>query len=128
MAKTDTAITGACGEHFVAAYLSGHKLIVAMPRAGIRGSDLFVSSVKNGPAIRVQVKTGTQCRRKDPQEGEILLWYASRSAVDQINDYLWYAFVWLNGWPEAEAPPQLFIVPSTLVAARVRSCLVGCRN
>jgi len=38
-----TAITGACGEHYIAGYLSGHHLIVAMPRGGIPGSDLFVS-------------------------------------------------------------------------------------
>jgi predicted metal-dependent hydrolase len=34
MGKVDNAITGACGEHYVASYLSGSKLLVAMPRAG----------------------------------------------------------------------------------------------
>ena len=55
MAKTRiaTAITGACGEHYIAGYLSGHHLIVAMPRGGIPGSDLFVAKESGGPALRV---------------------------------------------------------------------------
>lgn len=37
MPKSSTAILAACGEHYVAAYLSGPiYLIVALPRAGVR--------------------------------------------------------------------------------------------
>jgi hypothetical protein len=42
--KTASAIVGASGEHYVAGYLSGLSLIVAMPRAGIPGCDLLISS------------------------------------------------------------------------------------
>lgn len=60
MKRSTTTLVGASGEHYVAAYLSGFQLIVAMPRAGIPGSDLFVSKEKGGHVLRVQVKTGTQ--------------------------------------------------------------------
>ncbi len=46
--KVATAIIGACGEHYVASYLSGLNLIVAMPRVGISGFDLIVSKEKQG--------------------------------------------------------------------------------
>lgn len=123
MGKTDSAIIGACGEHYVASYLSGFKLIVAMPRAGVPGSDMFVSDVKNGPALRVQVKTGTQARRKTKAEGEIFLWYASKRAITNVSRYLWYAFVYLDRWPEGDREPTLLIVPSHVVAAQVKKCL-----
>jgi hypothetical protein len=74
MKKTSTAIIGACGEHFVAAYLSGFQLTVAMPRGGIPGFDLLVTKEKSGHAIRIQVKTGTQSTRKTKKDGEIYLW------------------------------------------------------
>ena len=99
MKKTSTAIIGACGEHYVAAYLSGHNLIVAMPRAGIPGFDLIVSNEKGGHSIRVQVKTGTQATRKTKDEGNIYLWSTSYAAIERDDKYLWYAYVWLNHWP-----------------------------
>ena len=58
MAKASTAILAACGEHYVAAYLSRFQLIVALPRAGVPGVDLLVASQKGGRAIRVQVADG----------------------------------------------------------------------
>ena len=44
--KADNAILGSCGEHYIAAYLSGYGLIVAMPRGGMPGFDLFVTRWK----------------------------------------------------------------------------------
>lgn len=123
MRKTDSAIIGACGEHYVASYLSGFRLIVAMPRAGVPGSDMFVSRVNNGPALRIQVKTGTQARRKDKVEGDIFLWYASKRAITNVSKYLWYVFVYLDGWPQESRDPTLLIVPSETVAAQVKKCL-----
>ena len=123
MAKTDNATIGACGEHYVASYLSGFKLLFAMPRAGIPGSDLFVSNVAKGPAIRVQVKTGTQSYAKTKVDGEIYLWHASTKATANVSPFQWYAFVWLNGWPSSENQPKVFIVPSYFVAERVQGCV-----
>jgi hypothetical protein len=122
MKKTATAIIGACGEHYVAAYLSGHNLIVAMPRAGIPGFDLIVSKEKGGHSIRVQVKTGTQSTRKNKIEGHIYLWSTSYTAIELNDDYLWYAYVWLNGWPDSENLPEVFFVPSNLVVKVMKEC------
>ncbi len=124
MTKPSTAIIGACGEHYIAAYLSGFKLIVAMPRGGIPGSDLFVTNEKGGQAIRVQVKTGTQATRNTKDEGEIYLWATSYAAIERDDKHLWYAYVWLNGWPNEENLPEVFFVPSKVVV----KCMKGCRE
>lgn len=120
--RTATAIVGASGEHYVAGYLSGYKLIVAMPRAGIPGCDLLVSNETNGRAIRLQVKTGTQSTRKTKEEGEIYLWSTSYAAIDRDDKNLWYAYVYLNGWPNNEKLPEVFFVPSKTVASCMKEC------
>ena len=122
MKKTTTAIIGACGEHYVAAYLSGANLIVAMPRAGIPGFDMLVSNEKGGHAIRVQVKTGTQATRKTKEEGEIYLWSTSYSAIERDDQYLWYAYVWLKNWPAENNLPEVFFVPSKVVVETMKEC------
>jgi hypothetical protein len=125
MGRKTTAIVGACGEHFIAAYLSAVKdfqLIVAMPRGGIPGTDLYVSHERGGTTIRVQVKTGRQATKNDKKEGPIYLWQTSESAIERDDKHLWYAFVWLNGWPEGTNLPEVFFVPSKLVAKCVKQC------
>ncbi len=124
MKKTSTAIIGACGEHYVAAYLSGFEFIVAMPRAGIPGSDLFVSLERRGRPIRLQVKTGTQATRRDKEAGKIYLWATSYSVIERGDKDLWYAYVWLKGWPSEESQPEVFFVPSKVVV----KCMKDCRN
>jgi len=93
-----------------------------MPRAGIPGSDLFVSKEKGGYALRVQVKTGTQATRKTKDEGEIYLWATSYAAIERDDKYLWYAYVYLNGWPTGEKPPEVFFVPSRIVVRCMKEC------
>jgi len=122
MKKTTTAVIGACGEHYVAAYLSGHGLIVAMPRAGIPGFDMIVSNEKGGHSIRVQVKTGTQSTRKTTDEGDIYLWSTSYAVIERDDEYLWYAYVWLKGWPQKENSPEVFFVPSKYVTEVMKEC------
>lgn len=122
MKKSATATIGACGEHYVAAYLSGQQLIVAMPRAGVPGFDMLVSTEKGGHAIRVQVKTGTQATRKTKDEGDIYLWSTSYSAIDRDDKFLWYAYVWLNDWPSKEKLPEIFFVPSKVVVDCMKEC------
>ena len=122
MKKSATSLVGASGEHYVAAYLSGFQLIVAMPRAGIPGSDLFVSKEKGGHPLRVQVKTGTQATRRTKDEGDIYLWSTSYSAIERNDKYLWYAYVYLNGWPNGENPPEAFFVPSRTVVRCMKDC------
>jgi hypothetical protein len=122
MKKTASTIIGACGEHYVAAYLLGHKLVVSLPRAGIQGFDLIVSNEKGGPSIRIQVKTGTQSTRKKKVEGHIYLWQTAYSVIESDDEYLWYAFVWLNGWPKEDNLPEIFFVPSNVVVEVLKAC------
>lgn len=121
--KPDNAIKGSCGEHYIAAYLSGCGLIVAMPRGGMPGFDLFVTREKSGHAFRIQVKTGTQAIKNHKDLGSIYLWATSYKVIDLNDPYLWYAYVWLRDWPNGEKTPEVFFVPSSVVVA----CMKGCQ-
>lgn len=118
-----SVIIGACGEHYVAGYLSGFGLIVAMPRAGIPGCDLLVATSKGGRAARLQVKTGTQSTKTDREEGKIYLWWTSPTVIEREDRNLWYAYVWLKGWPHKEQPPEVFFVPSKVVVKCLKQCI-----
>jgi hypothetical protein len=119
MAKSSTAILAACGEHYVAAFLSRFDLIVALPRAGVPGCDLLVANERGRNPISIQVKTGTQSTRKDKLEGPIYLWYTSFTAIERVEENLWYAYVWINNWPnDDKKQPEIFFVPSELSRKR----------
>jgi hypothetical protein len=120
--KLATTIVGACGEHYVAAYLSGHGLIVAIPRGGVPGSDVFVSKEQGGNALRVQVKTGTQATRRDKEVGNIYLWATSYAVIERNDRNVWYAYLWLNGWPAGEKSPEVFFVPAKVVVNCMKEC------
>lgn len=120
--KRPSVVIGASGEHYIAGYLSGLGLIVAMPRAGIPGCDLLVATSKSGQALRLQIKTGTQSTKTTKEEGKIYLWSTSYGAIDRDDENLWYAYVWLNGWPQAEQLPEVFFVPSKIVVKCMKEC------
>lgn len=122
MTKPATAITGACGEHYIAAYLSGFQLIVATPRGGIPGCDLLIANERGGHAIRVQVKTGTRSTKNDKDDGPIYLWDTSYAVINRDDKHLWYAYVSLNGWPNKENLPEVFFVPSKVVVTCMKDC------
>jgi hypothetical protein len=124
MTKIATAVIGACGEHYVASYLSRLGLIVALPRAGVPGCDLLVTHQSGGKSIRLQVKTGTDLPRKDKSVGLILLWRTSFKVIDANLDNLWFAYVWLKeDWPKNEGTcPEVFFIPACDVAATLSQC------
>ena len=62
MKNSNRLIVGACGEYYVAAYLSGFDFVVALPRGGTATVDLFVTKEK-GVTLSVQVKTGKEAKR-----------------------------------------------------------------
>jgi hypothetical protein len=97
-----------------------------MPRAGVPGLDLLISNEKGGRAIRMQVKTGTQATRNDKELGKkIYLWPTSYAAIERGDDeFLWYAYIWLNDWPSKENLPEVFFVPSQVVA----KCMKGSKD
>lgn len=121
--KFATTLVGACGEHYIAAFLSGYNLIVGIPRGGVPGSDLFVSKEKGGNAIRVQVKTGTQATTRNREVGNIYRWSTSYKVIERNDRNLWYAYVWLNGWPNGENVPEVFFVPAKVVIRVMKGCL-----
>jgi len=121
IAKPANTVIGACGEHYVAAYLSGSGLVVAMPRGGTSRFDLLVTKENGGRAIQVQVKTGTNPTRKTKAEGQIYLWRTSAGVLKWNDSNLWYAYVNLNNWPKGEHPPELFFVPSRVVIKCLKS-------
>src|SRR5262245_3745865 len=122
MSKPSTAILAACGEHYVASYLSGFQLIVALPRAGVPGCHLLVATKNPGPPGRIQVKTGTKSTKKDKREGPIYLWHTSFKVIENADPTLWYAYVWLRGWPEEDNHPEVFFVPSDVVVKTMAKC------
>lgn len=118
MPKLSSAIIGACGEHYVAAYLSRNDLLVALPRAGVKGSDLFVAAVESGRPLRIQVKTAI-----DPkgtlQGREFYSWFTNCPTIEHCTDTTWYAYVSLNAWPQTDDLPEVFFVPSGEVLKRL---------
>ena len=114
-------MTGACGEFYIAAYLTRYGLIVALPRAGIPGSDLLVMSTSGRRSLGIQVKTGTDSLRtpKWTEKKEVYQWSTSVFIIETHHENLWYAFVWLKDWPKAEELPEVFFLPSSVVAERM---------
>jgi hypothetical protein len=114
-----TTITGTCGEHYVAAYLAGHGLIVALPRAGMPGTDLFVADPAGGKPIRVQVKTATKAFGTD-KDGEFYSWDTSENVIEYHDESLWYAYASLDDWPKGPGIPKVFFIPSAVVVSRMK--------
>lgn len=107
---------GPSGEFYVASFLSAHNLCVGLPRGGAARFDLVVAHESGAPSLLIQVKSGTQSRRKDKDVGSIFEWQTGKKSIDDHDKYFWYAFVWLNGWPEAQYIPRVFFVPSRRVS------------
>jgi hypothetical protein len=120
MTKAANAIIGACGEFYVAAYLSVHGFVVAVPRGGTPTCDLLVTNEKGGHAICLQVKTGKKAHTKTKKE-EYYCWHTSYSVIERDGKNLWYVYVWLNGWPDREKLPDVFFVPSNVVVERMKA-------
>jgi hypothetical protein len=118
MSKT-TAITGACGEHYVAAYLSALDFVVALPRGGVPSCDLLVTTESAGKSISIQVKTATSPLNKLRGE-HYYAWPTSAKAMNLVSNSHWYAFVNLNNWPENDTHPEVFFIPSNIVAAEIK--------
>jgi hypothetical protein len=89
--KISTAIKGAAGEFYVAAYLSALNLVVALPRGGVPSSDLLVTTPTGGKTISLQIKTATKPENKHGKYGDYLTWIVS--AKSRAIGSHWYIFV-----------------------------------
>lgn len=122
MGKRKSIIIAATGEHYAAAFLSSMGLVVAMPRGGTPSTDLIVTSEKGGRSVSLQVKTGTSSHMvyKRKPENNYWLWDTGFKAMNLSNEFHWYAFVFLNEWPSSGRSPDVFFVPSKIVAKCIR--------
>lgn len=123
MAKLQNAILSACGEHYVASYLSGMGVVVAFTRGGTPATDLIVTSETGGRSVSLQVKAGglfshTIYKRKP--ENNQWTWRAGSKAMDRAKESHWYAFVYIGDWPQGGDSPKVFFVPSKIVAKKLR--------
>src|SRR5579862_3856940 len=125
MAKRQRGILGTCGEHYVASYLSGMGVVVALTRSGTPATDIIVTSESGGRSVSLQVKTGATYNytnyKRNP-ENNYWVWRVGSKALDGARESHWYAFVSIGDWPQIkDAPnPNVFFVPSKVVAKTLR--------
>jgi hypothetical protein len=122
MPRHATAITGAAGEHFVAARLAAMGFVVALTRGGSPTADILVSTRLSDRTIAIQVKTATWARREyktaKSKPNNHWEWQMGWDCDASAAPNLWYASVDLRGWPDGPVP-EVFLVPSSRVASMV---------
>ncbi len=118
--KTSTAVKGACGEFYVASYLSALGLIVALPRGGVPSSDLLVTTPDGGKTISLQIKTATSPYNPSKKHGNYYAWSCSEKSLSVKSPTHWYAFVDLKGWTNGGENPEIYFVPSGTVAVELQ--------
>jgi hypothetical protein len=116
MAIAKTMVRCACGEHFVASFLSGIDLVVALTRMGSPATDLFVMSEAGGKSIPLQIKTGGPDSHYVYKRKPVNNYFVWRTGAITKN---WYVFVFVGAWPRGGGFPEVFFVPPEFVAQRV---------
>ena len=114
--KISTAIKGAIGEFYVASFLSAMGLVVALPRGGVPSSDLIVTTQEGRRSISLQVKTSLSPVNKSKKDGDYWAWDVSKKAKENRSKFHWYVFVNAYNWPFSENSPDIYFVPSDVVA------------
>ena len=122
MSRSDTQVTAAAGEHFVAFRLSQLGLVVGIPRAGVPGVDLLVTDPNTHAMASIQVKTArsalrTRGRGKNKMVHHLEFPLGQRAGTTESQD-LFVAFVDLHGRDPASCP-DVYLYPSSVV---VSSC------
>jgi len=124
MAKPHKTSLAACGEHYVASYLSGMGLVVALTRGGAPATDIIVTSQSGGRSVSLQVKSGGPyshtVSKRNPKNNQ-WTWRVGASASEKPSEYHWYAFVFIGDWPRENRPPnpEVFFVSSGFVKKTV---------
>ena len=118
MPKRATALTGAAGEHFVAFHLSAMGFPVALTRGGSPTVDLMVGDLTGSATISIQVKTSNWAWRafKKKPENNHWEWDVGKKGLHLRSENIFYAFVDLRWVADKPARPDVFIVPSSVVA------------
>lgn len=121
MPKRATALTGSAGEHYVAYALSARGFPVARTRGGSPTVDLMVGNLSGTETISIQVKTSNWAWRsfiRKPMKNH-WEWDVGWKATQLRGQSIFYAFVDLKWDPATSPAPDVFIVPSAVVADAV---------
>lgn len=118
MPKRATALTAASGEHYIAYILSAMGFPVALTRGGSPTVDLLVGSLSGNNAVSIQVKTSNWAYRllKTKPEKNHWEWDVGKKALTLKGESIIYTFVDLKWNDEKPVKPDVFIVPSKIVA------------
>lgn len=110
---SQTTLTGAAGEHYVMAQLLYEGFIAALAPKGVPTADIVVTDDIGERLCSIQVKT----RREKGRDGG---WHMSRKHEEIRWHSLFYVFLGFRNDPAVV--PDLFVVPSTVVADCLYSC------
>jgi len=118
MPRIPSTLTGAAGEHFVACRLSALGYPTALTRGGSPTVDLMVGSKTGQATISIQVKTSNWAWRgfKRKSERNHWEWDVGRKGLELVSNNILYAFVDMRWNDQSFALPDVFIVPSSVVA------------
>ena len=119
MPSSHNTLTGATGEHLVAAQLSIRGYSVGLTRGGSRAVDLLASNSDGSRSVAVQVKASVNARveRKKQKEKSNWAFMMSTSDIQKRTSALIYVFVSLKG--RSADSPDYFVVPGDVVSQRL---------
>jgi hypothetical protein len=120
MAKHKRIITGDCGELYAASLLAGLGADVRVERVNQKAKDLNVRFGRK--SFTVQVKAGrlhtNEARKRRPEKSR-WVWRTGKKCIGICSRRHRYAFVYLGDWPTDGVPPEVFFIPSRVVARRL---------
>jgi hypothetical protein len=71
--------------------------------------------------ISIQVKTATKALNRHGKYGDYLSWPVSTKSKSISEEFHWYAFVDLGGWPTESNFPEIYFVPSKDVSEMLKT-------
>lgn len=126
MANLLNTLTGAAGEHLVAAELSIRGFSVGLTRGGSRSVDLLASNADGSRSVAIQVKASCRARvvKKTGKKSHWAFMLSTRD-IHQKTRAIIYVFVSLKGTSVVQ--PDYFILPGDVVSQRLEQ-KYRCRN
>ena len=112
-------LTGAAGEHLVAAQLSIRGFSVGLTRGGSRAVDMLASNSDGSRSIAIQVKASCEAweERKRKREKSHWTFMMSTGDMQKRTSALIYVFVALKG--QSVDSPEYFIIPGDVISQRL---------
>jgi hypothetical protein len=123
-AKADPTTTGIAGEFYALAQLSQRGYVASFTLANTKGIDILVLDRELDHFVKLEVKTTALEPARDygllTSTEPVYRWPLSEKHETITDRRLFYCFVALRGEPERPEMPLFYIVPSSVVARRVR--------